>query len=545
LENPIRNAQNLGQYSPGIEAGLSDLVQHDTVQRIWQKDFTLWKPEPKEITNRLGWLTVTDLMSDQIPELQAFAREIVDSGFRQVILLGMGGSSLGPEVLRHIFGSARGYPDLIVLDSTMPERVLQVTEAIDPRKTLFLVSSKSGTTTEPLVLFQYFQNLTAAKLGNEKTRSNFVAITDPGTPLAKLAQTEGFRRTFLNPPDIGGRYSVLSYFGMVPAALIGIDISTLMNRAECMKEACASSVPVHDNPGAWLGASMGTFALQGRDKLTLITSPATSSYGLWVEQLIAESTGKEGKGIIPVAGEPPVKADQYGDDRLFIYLRLHGDDNFTTDAAIDQLKSSGHPVLTLEMQDRYDLGAEFFRWEFATPVAGAILGINPFDQPDVQRAKDATEHLLKGYTNSGKLPRIESEIPLNKLMENADKGKYLALMAYINQTAETEEILRNLRHRVVERYHIATTLGYGPRFLHSTGQLHKGGPDKVLCLQITTDHKKDIPIPDNPYTFGIVADAQAIGDLEALKSTGRPVARIHVSGDIIDEISKLVNKINQ
>ena len=466
-----------------------------------------------------------------------------EGGFRHVVLLGMGGSSLGVEVLRQVLGNARGYPELIVLDSTVPAAVQSVTETIEPAHTLFLVSSKSGTTTEPLALYQYFYNSVQSAKKRGITGQNFVAITDPGTPLVRVAKENDFRRIFLNPPDIGGRYSVLSYFGLVPAALIGVDIAALLDRADCMREACASCVPTHENPGAWLGACIGTMALQGRDKLTLLISPAISSFGLWVEQLIAESTGKEGKGIIPVTGEPLAEAESYGDDRLFVFMRLEGDDNAAMDAAAERIKALGHPVLTLRMQDRYDLGAEFFRWEFATAIAGAILEIHPFDQPDVQRAKDATERLLQEYVSSQHLPQRDPAASLSDLLAGAEKGKYLAIMAYLRQTAEVDRVLAEFRQKVMTRHQIATTLGYGPRFLHSTGQLHKGGPNTGLFIQITAGHKEDIPVPGKPYTFGIVTDAQALGDLEALQTLGRLVAQIHFSQADAKAISGLLEEL--
>ena len=534
---------SVGKYLADVEAALTDLGRHNVVERIWRKDHTVWKPDPAEITNRLGWLTITDLMGERVPALQSFAQEIRDAGFRHVVLLGMGGSSLGSEVLRHVFGSAEWYPELIMLDSTVPAFVQSVTETIDPANTLFLVSSKSGTTTEPLALFQYFRSLVKSAVGKDRIGQNFVAITDPGSPLARLGQEEGFRHVFLNPPDVGGRYSVLSYFGLVPAALIGVDITRLLDRADSIRETCVAAVPVQENPGAWLGACIGTLALKGRDKLTLIASPAVSSFGLWVEQLIAESTGKEGKGIIPVAGEPLVEPTHYGKDRLFIYLRLEGDDNSALDAATERIRSSGQPILVLEMQDRYDLGAEFFRWELATAVAGAILGIHPFAQPNVQAAKDATERVLQEYTASGHLPPANTTGTLTDLLAEAGKGKYLAIMAYGRQTAETDEVLADLRRKVLERYGIATTLGYGPRFLHSTGQLHKGGPNTGLFLQITADHEHDLPVPGKPYTFGVVADAQALGDLQALQSTGRHVIRIHFSQGDGAAMSRLVTEL--
>jgi transaldolase/glucose-6-phosphate isomerase len=535
---------SIGTSISDVEAALADLDRRDIVRRIWRKDHTVWKPEPTEITNRLGWLRVTDSMSEQIPTMQSFAREVVDAGFRHVVLLGMGGSSLGPEVLRQTFGNTAGYPELKVLDSTVPAWVQSVKESIDPTRTLFLVSSKSGTTTEPLALFRYFKGLVESSVGKEKAGQSFVAITDPGTPLLELAGDERFRRAFLNPPDIGGRYSVLSYFGLVPAMLAGIDIMKLLERSDCMREACASCVPVHDNPGAWLGACMGTLAARGQDKLTLITSPAISSFGLWVEQLIAESTGKDGKGIIPVAGEPLMEPAHYGNDRLFVYMRLKGDDNAEIDRVIERIRTSGQPVLVLEMQDEYDLGAEFYRWEFATSIAGAILGIHPFNQPNVQQAKDATERVLQEYAASGKLPSIETEGSFAELLSKAKKAQYLAIMAYLCKTPGTDKALVELRRKVIERYGIATTLGYGPRFLHSTGQLHKGGPDTGLFLQITAEHEPDIPIPGMPYTFGVVADAQALGDFRALKLLGRNITRLQLSKRGEEGILKLIHEFN-
>jgi len=519
---------SLGGYLPDVEASLAEYQRREVMGRLWRGDHTVWKPDPTEITNRLGWLTVTDTMGEQAPALDAFAREVRDAGFRHVALLGMGGSSLGPEVLRHAFGSAPGYPELIVLDSTVPGWVREVTQAVDPAHTLFLVSSKSGSTTEPNTFYAYFRSLVEKAAGPEQAGRNFVAVTDPGTPLEKLAMEKGFRRVFVNPPDIGGRYSVLSYFGLVPAALSGIDIGALLGRADSMREGCASCVPVHDNHGAWLGTAMGTLARQGRDKLTLVTSPGISGFGLWVEQLIAESTGKEGTGIIPIAGEPLSAPGHYGKDRFFVYLRLEGDDNSSTDAAVDAIEASGQPLVRLHLRDRYDLGAEFFRWEFATVVAGAVLGIHPFDQPNVQAAKEMTESVLRQYQNSGRLPLSEPPASFKGLVAGAGPGSYLAIMAYIRQTPEVNSALDALRRKVMERFGIATTFGYGPRFLHSTGQLHKGGPSSGLFLQLTADHQGDLPIPGEPYTFGVLADAQAVGDLEALQAAGRHVARVHL-----------------
>ena len=418
-----------------------------------------------------------------------------------------------------------------MLDSTVPAWVRSVAEAIDPAHTIFLVSSKSGSTTEPNMFYAYFRDLVEKAVGKDRAGQHFIAVTDPGTSLEKMARKQGFRQVFSNPPEIGGRYSVLSYFGLVPATLIGLDVLKLLDRADCMREGTASCVPAHENPGAWLGVVMGVLAQQGRDKLTVLTSPAISSFGLWVEQLIAESTGKEGLGIVPVAGEPLASPNHYGDDRLFVYLRLDGDDNDETDDAIEAIESSGQPVVRLDLRDKYDLGAEFFRWELATAVAGAILSINPFDQPNVQAAKDMTESVLSQFQSSGKLPDMEDSVSLGKLLATARQGDYLAIMAYVQQTPGVNQALDALRLKVTERHGIATTMGYGPRFLHSTGQLHKGGPGSGLFLQLTMEHARDVAIPDAPYTFGVLADGQAVGDLQALRASERRAVRVDLGSN--------------
>ena len=518
----------LGGHKQSVEETLEEFQQGDLTGRIWRRDHSVWKPEPEEIADRLGWLAVTDTMRQQAASLEAFAEEVRQAGFKHVVLLGMGGSSLGPEVLRHTFGNAKGYPELVVLDSTVPDSVKAVSDSIDPARSLFLVSSKSGGTVEPNDLYKHFRRMVEGSIGAERAGQNFVAITDRGTSLESLAEKAGFRRVFLNPPDIGGRYSVLSYFGLVPAALMGVDLMTLLDRADRMRDACAPGVPARDNPGAWLGAVMGTLATGGRDKLTIVTSPSIQAFGLWAEQLIAESTGKEGTGIVPVPGEPPLAPEHYGNDRLFTYLRLGGDDNPDTDAAIERIESSGQPVVRLDLRDRYDLGAEFFRWEFATAGAGAVLGVHPFNQPDVEQSKALTTQALQEYQTSGAMPADKATGSLTELLAQAREGDYLAIMAYLQETPETDRALSELRRLATERHRIATTLGYGPRFLHSTGQLHKGGPDNGLFLQITAAHGEDVPVPGEPYTFGALADAQALGDLRALQAKGRRVAAVQL-----------------
>ena len=524
---------SLGPYQEVLGACLADLERYDVAERIWRGDHTVWKPDPTEITNRLGWLTISDEMRESVSDLELFARQIKDEGYRHLVLLGMGGSSLGPEMLRQTFGSASGYPELIVLDSTIPGRIQTVSDAINPSRTLFLVSSKSGSTIEPNMFYWYFRNLVEEAVGAGSAGRNFIAVTDEGSPLETLGHAEGFRRVFLNPPEIGGRYSLLSYFGLVPAAMIGMDVGKMLDRADDMRTATAPGVPTRQHAAAWLGAIMGSLAREGRDKLTLVTSPSISSFGLWAEQLLAESTGKEGKGIIPVSGEPLESPECYGDDRLFLYLRLEGDDNASVDNAVGALQHSGQPVVGLGLGEKYDLFSEAYCWEFATAIAGSVLGIHPFDQPNVQSAKDMTDNVLAEYRASGKLPAMENYSSMDGLLAQVSPGDYLAIMAYVEETPELNEALEVFRRAIMKQYRIATTVGYGPRFLHSTGQLHKGGPAKALLLQITADHDHDLAIPGQDFSFGELADAQALGDFEALKSSGLRTARAHVSGGTI------------
>lgn len=519
--------------STAVKKTLDDFKQKDLVARIWRNDHTVWKPDPKEIGNRLGWLVLPETMKEKVSGLTSFAEEVRDAGYKHVVLLGMGGASLGAEVLHDTFGKAKGYPAFKLLDSTVPDWVVDVTRAIEPAETLFIVSSKSGGTIETSTFYKYFRSLVEQMVGKEHAGQNFVAVTDAGTAMAKLAEEAGFRRAFLNPEDVGGRYSVLSYFGLVPAALIGVDIKEILERAEAMMYQCAAGVSPEDNPGAWLGSLLGASVRQGKDKLTLITSPSIGSFGLWLEQLIAESTGKEGTGIIPVMGEPLAAPEEYGNDRLFVYLRLQNDDNDDIDRAVERIQFSGQVVVTIELKDKHEIGAEFFRWEFATAAAGAVLGINPFDQPNVQAAKDATGRVLEEFQSSGRLPSLEVSYSLYELLDTARQGDYLAIMSYTRHMPELERACTELRRKTMEKHRIATTAGYGPRLLHSTGQLHKGGPNTGLFLQVTMAHKHEIAIPDAPYTFNILADAQALGDLQTLLSLKRRVARIHLgSGDV-------------
>ena len=511
--------RGLGGHIEQVRDGLTGLEKARTIRRMWDRDHTVWKPDPTEISNRLGWLTVPQEMTRKLTELKAFAADAAGS-FDHVVLLGMGGSSLGPEALSRSLGHAAGYPKLIVLDSTVPSSIRRTEESIDPARTLFIVSSKSGGTIETLSFYAYFRELVAKRLGDAKGGASFVAITDPGTSLERLANERGFRKVFLNPPDIGGRYSVLSNFGMAPAALAGMDVEKLLESAVKTAAVCGPDVPLEDNPAAWLGAAMGALALGGRDKITLEPSTGIESIGLWIEQLAAESTGKEGKGIIPVAGEPLLGPEACGGDRLFVHLRLASDDNHDTDMALKALESAGHPVLRLELNDVHDFGGQFYLWETAVAIAGSILKINPFDQPDVQSAKDMTDRIIEQWQSTGLLPEMDSEFCWETL-ESLGNGDYLALLAYTDQTPEMDQAVAKLREAVMRRFKRATTFGYGPRYLHSTGQLHKGGPNSGVFILTPPETAPDLPIPGSLYTFGTLASAQALGDMSALTAANR------------------------
>ncbi len=499
--------RSLGALGAGVERRLDLFQQQDIVRRLWEHDHTIWKPEPTEITNRLGWLTVADQMLGDVDDLRRFAEQIAGEGCRTAVLLGMGGSSLAPEVLHSTFGAASGFLKLTVLDTTDPTTIQGVERSIDLKRTLFIVASKSGTTIETLSHLAYFWD----KLADG---GHFVAITDPGSPLQKLGEERTFRRVFLNPADIGGRYSALSYFGLVPAALVGVDVGQLLDRARNTARACDQRVPPAENPGARLGAALGEGALAGRDKATLVLPDEISTLGYWIEQLIAESTGKEGKGILPVEGEPLAPPELYGRDRLFVATGEHD--------GLAALETAGHPVVRLPYDGPVQLGAEFFRWEFATALAGHVLGINPFDQPNVQEAKDATARILErgGGQSAPETAR------LSEVLESIHPGDYVAIQAYLPRTSEVETELQAARLKLRERYQVATTIGYGPRFLHSTGQLHKGGPDSGLFIQVVGEDTVDLDVPGKPFTFGELKRAQALGDLESLRARDRRVTRV-------------------
>jgi glucose-6-phosphate isomerase/transaldolase/glucose-6-phosphate isomerase len=520
-------------YRSLLAPTFQQLSNNRVVERLWAKDHRLWKPEPAEITNRLGWLMLHRDMQGEVDRLRRLAGTAQAAGVKDVVLLGMGGSSLGPEVLRSSFGSQKGYPRLWVLDSTVPGWVRHVTASIHPARTIFLVASKSGGTIEVLSLFAHFWTLVGRMRGN-RVGEQFVAITDPGTGLEKMAQNYGFGNTFTNPPDIGGRYSVLSLFGLVPAALLGLDIGRLLSRARGMADQCRQQDPSDANPGAALGATMGALAKTGRDKVTVIASSPLLTFGLWVEQLLAESTGKEGTGLIPVAQEPVRTPGAYGQDRLFVYLRLKGAKNALLDARVESLVRAGHPVLQCDLRDTYDLGAEFFRWEYATAVAGHLLSIHPFDQPNVQESKDNTNRVLQGFKANGRLPEQASSNSKQAAKELTDRvrpGAYIAVLAYTRPSGQLETAIRRFRALLVDRYHVTTTFGYGPRYLHSTGQLHKGGPNCGIFLELIDGMTPDVVIPGQPYSFGTLAQAQAAGDLESLRAHDRYVIQVRLGAD--------------
>ncbi|MDQ3855716.1 MAG: bifunctional transaldolase/phosoglucose isomerase, partial [Chloroflexota bacterium] len=542
-----RQRAELGGYQARVDQRLQQLQESQFAARLWKHDPSLWKDDPgvqEKIANRLGWLPVVDEMSEQLGDLQAFADELKSEGYKFAVVLGMGGSSLAPDVIRHSFGSKEGYPELRVLDTTDSATIQAVEQEVGLGATLFIVSSKSGTTIEPNSLYAYFWDRVQSVKG-ESTGRSFIAITDPGTKLSDEAKSKGFRRVFENRADIGGRYSALSYFGLVPAAIIGADVGKLLESAREMAQACGPDKPAAGNPGLWLGAIIGELALAGRNKLTLLPSPGIGTYGYWVEQLIAESTGKEGVGVLPVEGESLGGPEVYGDDRLFVHLSLGAPEDEETSSQLEALAQAGHPVVHLKLSGPLEMGGEFLRWELATAVTGAVLGINPFDEPNVQESKDNTMRLIKAFQEQGQLPEpepalVEGELSfygvegssaseaLARLFEQVDRGDYVAFMAYTQATEDVADALHDVRILTRDALRVATTLGYGPRFLHSTGQLHKGGPQTGVFVQLTADDAADLPIPGSPYGFNVLKRAQALGDFEALAGRGFPAVRIHV-----------------
>jgi len=566
-----RVTYSLGAIQSQIDETLTRIQSENLVRRIWAKDPTVWHQNPehqKIIRKALGWLTISQEQLPHIGQLQAVAQDIKNAGFQHILLLGMGGSSLCPEVLRMTYGVMDGYPELHVLDSTVPSQVRSFEQQVDLSKTVCIVASKSGSTTEPLVFQKYFFERMRQVVGKEAGQ-HFVAITDPGSLLEGVAKELQFRHILPGVPEIGGRYSALSNFGMVPAALMGVNIDRFLHQAERMRHSCDASVPAQENPGVRLGAVLGSLAKAGRDKLTFVTSPALWDLGAWLEQLIAESTGKENKGIIPIEGESVGAPEVYGQDRVFAYIRYeHGVDP-KQDSAVMALEKAGHPVIRIEVADLLNLGQEFFLWEMATAVAGAIFGINAFDQPNVQESKDHTKAHLETFRNEGKLTESapllgEGDVQIfadeanAQVLKGSDTfddliaahltrlqaGDYFAMNVYVERTNAVHALFEGIRTKIRETKQVATTLGYGPRFLHSTGQLHKGGPNSGVFIQITSDDAEDLDIPDEAYSFGVLKAAQALGDLQSLTSRGRRVIRVHVGSDVIKGLTRLEKAID-
>ncbi len=546
-ERPTIGAVTYSLPSPleaAVRHNLEQWRKDGNLRRLWSKDASLWTGSDE--ANWMGWLHITEGQIAHIDRLKMVADECRQAGFRDVVLLGMGGSSLTPEVMRMTFGHPAGWPELHVLDSTDPEQIHGLEQRLDITRTVFIVSSKSGSTLEPNILHAYFFDLVTRTVGADKAGKHFIAITDPGSKVQRIAESQNFGHVFPGLPSIGGRYSALSNFGLVPAAIMGVDIARFLDRTEHMVHACMPTVPVETNPGAVLGVILGTLAKHGIDKVTVAASPALSDLGAWLEQLLAESTGKQGKGLIPVDRESLGPPAVYGQDRLFVYVSLAGAADPAQDAAVATLEQAGHPVVRITLVDTYDLGQEFFRWEVATAVAGAVIGINPFNQPDVESAKIVTRELAAEYERTGMLP---AETPLAEergvalfgrgvggslsetlhgFIDQLGTGDYFALLAFIQMNADNERRLQAIRLMVRDRKQVATCLGFGPRFLHSTGQAYKGGPPSGVFLQITTDHQSDIAVPGKNYTFGIIEQAQALGDFKVLAERGRRVLRAHL-----------------
>jgi transaldolase / glucose-6-phosphate isomerase len=552
----------------GVKTSLADWKTNNKVARLWRKDSTLWTGADEG--NWLGWLGVTEEQLKGIFALKKLAVDIKKAKFRHAVLLGMGGSSLCVEVLRLTFGKFGGHPELHVLDSTDPAQIKTLEKKLDLKKTICIVSSKSGSTLEPNIFKQYFYERIRQKVGEKEVGGRFIAVTDPGSKMEQVAQTDHFRHIFHGVPSIGGRYSALSHFGTVPGAIMGLDLTKFLKITEKMVKACGPATAPEKNPGVILGTILGVAANHGRDKITIFTSPGISDLGAWLEQLIAESTGKVGKGIIPVDREKIGKPAVYGSDRVFAYVRLAKENNKAMDAAVTALEKAGHPVVRIVVGSKMDLGQEFFRWEIATATAGSIIGINTFNQPDVEASKIETRKLTSEYETTGKLPAeapffedqglklFADEKNAAALKNNSDlagvlrthlgrigAGDYFALLAYIQRDEAHEKALQATRHLVRDTKKSATCLGFGPRFLHSTGQAYKGGPNSGVFLQITCDDAADIPVPGQKYTFGIVKAAQARGDFSVLSERGRRALRIHLGKNVKGDLAKLAKAIKQ
>jgi transaldolase/glucose-6-phosphate isomerase len=560
------------ELASSVKTAIDDWRANGKVRRLWQRDASLWTGSDE--ANWLGWLGITEEQIEQSESLKKVVEDAKSGGFAHVLLLGMGGSSLCPEVLRMTYGKISGYPELHVLDSTDPAQIRSFEKIIDLAKTLFIVSSKSGSTLEPNIFKQYFFEQVKKLVGAEKAGSRFIAITDPGSKMQQVAEADKFRHIFYGLPSIGGRYSALSNFGMVPGAIMGLDAKKFLDRTEEMVEACASCVPVEQNPGVVLGLILGSAAKTGRDKVTIVASPGIFDLGAWLEQLLAESTGKQGKGIIPVDREALGNSEIYGNDRVFAYLRLETAPDAQQDTKITALEKAGHPVIRIVVNDNYDLGQEFFRWEIATAAAGSVIGINAFNQPDVEASKIATRNLTSEYEKTGSLPpekpiledkgvklftdeKNASELAkaagsnkslagyLKAHFARVKAGDYFALLGYIQMNESHEQSLQAIRHLVRDKKHVATCLGFGPRFLHSTGQAYKGGPNTGVFLQITCDDASDLPVRGQKYTFGIVKAAQARGDFQVLAERGRRALRVHLGADLESGLKTLAAAVKE
>jgi len=536
---------HLGSHLEQVEERLQEWQEHRFADRLWERDHTLWAAAPlPELTDRLGWLNLPGEMLDQVSDLVEFSENVRRDGFRYILLLGMGGSSLAPEVFQATFGNTGAFPTLRVLDSTHPGAIEAVTGEIDLDATLFVVSSKSGGTVETISFFRYFHSLLRNRSDDPGT--HFVAITDPGSSLSDLAREFGFRRVFETPPEVGGRYSALTCFGLVPAALIGVDIGKLLSSAREIAKATTFAAPGPANPALSLGATLGELAAAGIDKVTFLVSPSLKAFPAWLEQLIAESTGKEGSGIVPVADEPIGEADTYGRDRLFVVFTLSGEEDPELETLLIDLEEKDHPVIRIQLDEKEELGREMFAWEIAVAAAGSVMRINPFDQPDVQLAKDLARQAMSGESDEG--PPLEEhdtsdhselERAVYHWVRQAKAGDYFSLQVWLPPSDEITTRLQRIQAYLRDRRKLAATLGYGPRFLHSTGQLHKGGPNRALVLQLVDDPVEDQPVPDTDYSFGSLVRAQSIGDYRALSQRGRRILRINLGRDREGALSAL------
>jgi len=551
-----------------VKASLEDWKKNDNVRRLWQRDTSLWTGTDEG--QWLGWLDITEKQLAQLDVFKKVAADAKKAKFKHALLLGMGGSSLCPEVLRMTFGKVKGFPELHVLDSTDPVQIKAIEARVDLKNTICIVSSKSGSTLEPNIYKQYFFEQIKKKVGAAEVGKRFIAITDPGSKMQQVAEADKFRHIFFGVPSIGGRYSALSNFGMIPGAIMGLDIPKFLKNAQEMVKACGATVAADKNPGVLLGTILGTAAREGLDKVTIISSPGISDLGAWLEQLIAESTGKQGKGIIPVDREKVGKPEAYGNDRVFAYLRLETKPDKKQDAAVAALEKDGLPVVRISVKNTSNLGQEFFRWEIATAVAGAIIGINAFNQPDVEASKIETKKLTSEYESTGKLPAespffeaeglkfyadakntaalqgAETLLDVMKLhLDRINAGDYFGVLGYITMNEANESALQGIRHTVRDAKKVATVLGFGPRFLHSTGQAYKGGPDTGVFLQITCDDKVDFPVPGQKYTFGVVKAAQARGDFAVLAERGRRALRVHIGKNVKADLAKLAKAVQK